>query len=291
MDRLSQRLAALKKPGRAGAPRAAARARPARASQARAAGDLVREPDGVEAFLLGGEVVTAHGPVYLHQRTRSQMDKGTARFLRRLAKLEARARKLDCHEELARLLSEGLSKALFLDLETTGLSQSPVFLCGVMTAGRADWTLHQYFARHYAEEKALVRRALELLEERPTLVTFNGRTFDWPFLKTRAAYHRLKVPRDPFHVDLLRHSRRHFRGEYRDCKLKTLEWGVCGRRRVGDVDGAEIPELYHRYVKTGDPYPLAPVFHHNLLDLVTMGDLLVEILEREVGEQAESAAD
>jgi hypothetical protein len=31
-------------------------------------------------------------------------------------------------------------------------------------------------------------------------------------------------------------------------------------------------------VRTGDPYQLVPVFHHNVLDLVTMAELLVRLL-------------
>ena len=284
-ERLAARLRALRRPAPVPAPRraraktGAARARSAgpRAAAARA------EPLGVETYLSGGEVLTPHGPIFVHQRLRSEMDRYTARFLRRLDAVSRRSAKLDVDEQLARLLTDGLDQALFLDLETAGLSQCPVFLAGVMTAGRSDWTLRQYFARHYAEERALIHATLELIEERPTLVTFNGRTFDWSMIRTRAAYHRLKVGREPRHVDLLQHARRHWRGAFEDCRLQTLEWKVVGRRRSGDVPGAEIPERYHQYVKDGDPWPLAAVFHHNLLDLVTMADLLVEILEREAG--------
>jgi uncharacterized protein YprB with RNaseH-like and TPR domain len=276
-DRLSARLRALQRPGPAARPRA-------RSAGARAtAGETRAEPLGVGVFLPGAELVTAHGPIYVHQRMRSEMDRSTGAFLRRLTAARKRAVKLDVHEHLAQLLAGGLEKALFLDLETTGLSQVPVFLTGVMFAGRADWTLRQYFARNYAEEKALIQATLALVDERPNLVTFNGRSFDWPMVKTRAAYHRLKVPREPFHVDLLHHARRHWKGMFEDCRLQTLEWKVVGRRRTGDVPGAEIPERYHRFVKDGDPWPLAAVFHHNLLDLVTMADLLVEMLELEAG--------
>ncbi|MBI5836149.1 MAG: ribonuclease H-like domain-containing protein [Candidatus Eisenbacteria bacterium] len=277
------------RPGARAPARANAAKRPAAARRAGSAGASVArsevhiEPVGVEVYLPGGEIDTAHGPLFLHERRRSELDKFTARFLRRLDAARKRALKLDLHEQLAKLLDDGLGKALFLDLETAGLVQCPVFLTGVMVAGRNDWILRQYFARHYAEEKALIRATIDLLDERPNLVTFNGRSFDWPMIKTRAAYHRLKVPADPFHVDLLPHSRRHWRGHFENCRLQTLEWKVVGRRRMGDVPGSEIPGRYHRYVKNGDPYPLVPVFHHNMLDLVTMADLLVEMLELEVG--------
>ena len=78
----------------------------------------------------------------------------------------------------------------------------------------------------------------------------------------------------PRHVDLLHIARRRWKGELRDCRLQTLEYHVCRRRRVGDVAGEEMPGLYHDYVKSGDPYRLIPVFHHNMLDVITMSEIL-----------------
>ncbi len=263
-------------PSLAGAARKGARLKP------RSAG-ITAEPLGVEIYLPGQVRENEHGPHFVHTRGRSEMDKGTAQFLRRMQRVGQRALKLDVHEELAGLLSAGLERTVFLDLETTGLSQCPVFLVGVMLPGPTDWELRQYFARDYAEERAIVRETFRLLEARPHLVTYNGASFDWPFLKTRAVYHRMGGIPELHHVDLLKHARRHWRGTFEDCKLQTLEWKVVGRRRVGDVLGSEIPGRYHRFVQDQDPWPLAPVFHHNLLDLVAMADLLVEMLELEAG--------
>ena len=52
---------------------------------------------------------------------------------------------------------------------------------------------------------------------------------------------------------------------------------MCRRRRYGDVAGDEVPGLYHDFVRHGDPYRLVPVFHHNLLDVITMGELLAAL--------------
>jgi tetratricopeptide (TPR) repeat protein len=40
--------------------------------------------------------------------------------------------------------------------------------------------------------------------------------------------------------------------------------------REGDVAGFEIPARYFRYVHAGDPRPLAAVFEHNRLDLLSL---------------------
>ena len=40
------------------------------------------------------------------------------------------------------------------------------------------------------------------------------------------------------------------------------------------MPGEEVPGLYHDFVRRGDPYRLIPVFHHNLLDVITMAEIL-----------------
>ncbi|NIM71370.1 MAG: exonuclease, partial [Xanthomonadales bacterium] len=63
-----------------------------------------------------------------------------------------------------------------------------------------------------------------------------------------------------------------------DCRLQTVERYVCGRRRVGDVPGAQIPEVYHRFVETGDARLVAPILRHNAQDLVTVAEVLLKCL-------------
>ena len=106
------------------------------------------------------------------------------------------------------------------------------------------------------------------------LVTFNGKSYDAPFLMTRAFTHGVKMTLPRHHLDLLHASRRRWKDDLRDCKLQTLEYHICRRKRVGDVAGSEVPGIYHDYVKRGDPYALVPVFHHNLLDVITMAEIL-----------------
>jgi uncharacterized protein YprB with RNaseH-like and TPR domain len=175
---------------------------------------------------------------------------------------------------LLALRAGGLARVLFLDLETGGLSSSPVFLAGTMHWNGEDFVLRQYFARHYGEEAALLAAVSAQAADFETLVTFNGRSYDAPFLGARALVHGVAVTLPGQHVDLLHAARRRWRDELEDCRLQTLERHVCGRWRRGDVPSEEVPGLYHDYVRRGDPYRLIPVFHHNLLDVITMGEIL-----------------
>lgn len=166
---------------------------------------------------------------------------------------------------------------LFLDLETCGLSNVPVFLVGTMQLSGSDFIIRQYFARDYSEESSMLDHTCGLLKEAAGLVTFNGKSFDVPFLRDRMIFHRLRLAETRVHLDLLMPARRKWRGILPNCRLQTLEKHICGRRRVDDVPGARIPALYHAYVRNGNISPLIPVFKHNVLDLMTMAELLPAI--------------
>lgn len=180
------------------------------------------------------------------------------------------------HADLAGL---GLEHLLFFDLETTGLSCVPLFLIGALVWNGEGLEVRQYFARDYAEERAALSLFHALAAGKRAFVTFNGRSFDVPFLRARAAVHRIPFQEAPVHLDLLHLGRRAWGARFGDCKLQTLERCVCGRRRHGDIPSAEIPEVYHDFVRTGNARLIAQVLRHNLLDLLTLAELMVNLPE------------
>jgi len=172
-----------------------------------------------------------------------------------------------------------------LDLESLGFLGRPLFLIGALfsggdaagaVGGRAGATrLVQYLARDYSEEEAVVRAFSREAAGVSTWVTFNGRTFDLPLLRLRAAYHRIRAPLPDRHVDLLPAARRLWGSRLPNCRLQTLERLVCGRRpRRGDIDGGEIPRAYHDFVRSGEPWEMLRVLEHNAADLLTLLQLL-----------------
>ena len=180
----------------------------------------------------------------------------------------------------------GYRRILFLDIETCGLQPAPVFLVGLCHIGDRNLVLRQFFARDYSEERAVIAEVERIIGEHDFLVTYNGKTFDIPFLRSRAVHHRIGFSATIPHLDLLWMVRRRWKHVLPNCKLKTLEWRVLRRLRAGDIDGAEIPYAYHEYVKHGQPHRLIPVFHHNLLDLVAMAELLPHLFEPEEGNES-----
>ncbi len=229
---------------------------------------------GVEELLPGGEWRGASGTVYVHERLRSTIE----RPRRDWGSLDQPP---VGETELSQLVQRGLQRVLFLDLETGGLAASPVFLAGTMHWNGADFVCRQYFARHYGEEAPLLEAVGEQARQFDFLVTFNGKSYDVPFLTHRAIVHGVRVTLPRAHVDVLHAARRRWKREFSDCRLQTLERFVCRRRRAGDVPSDEVPALYHDFVRRGGPDRLIPVFHHNLLDVITMAEILRELCKPE----------
>lgn len=168
---------------------------------------------------------------------------------------------------------------VFLDLETTGFSSTPLFLAGTIFECRGSVRSLQFLARDYSEERALIGLLDELMGGFGVCVTFNGKSFDIPYLRERAKYHRVDLLASPLHFDLLHVARRRWKNSLPNCRLITLEWHVLGRRRVGDVPGWEVPCIYHEFVHTKDARKIRNVLRHNLIDVVSMGELFISLAE------------
>lgn len=168
-------------------------------------------------------------------------------------------------------------RTLILDLETGGFAGMPVFLIGLVLPDRRPLSVVQLLARDYPEEEAIVQALAELAASRDTWVTFNGRSFDEPFLRDRATLHRVRLPVPRVHIDLLHAARRAWRGRVPNFRLVTLEEHILGRPRVGDVPGSDVPDIFHHFIRTGNAAPLRPVLEHNRIDLISATELLVRL--------------
>ena len=184
---------------------------------------------------------------------------------------------------------------LFFDLETTGLSGGAGTLAFLVGCGFFDadgFHTRQFFLSGYEAERQLLDALAALTERFNGLVTFNGRTFDVPLIETRYQFHRLESPfAEMPHFDMLHPARKLWRrrnvgqpshrerwsegrpGDGASCALGALEEAILGVERVGDVPGFEIPSRYFNYLRTGDLEPLAAVFEHNRLDLLSLAAL------------------
>ena len=172
------------------------------------------------------------------------------------------------------------NRFLALDLETCGLSGSALFLVGVARRFDAQFVVELLFARTYAEEAAVLASLGERLIGVDTLVTFNGKSFDWPMVNdrwVRYLLHRTTPLPQLVHYDVLHHARRRWQRALPDCKLQTIERMICRRSRTGDIAGHLIPGAYDQYVRTGQAGEMNRVLYHNTVDLVTLLDVAMRL--------------
>jgi hypothetical protein len=171
---------------------------------------------------------------------------------------------------------EDLRRPLFLDTETTGLSGGTgtvAFLVGLAWRDGDGLALAQFFLCDFDQEQALLWAVGQCISEAGVLVSYNGRSFDWPLLQTRLVLRRAVWPSPP-HLDLLTLARRIFRPRLPDCALQTIEQSVLDLHRADDLPGSLVPSRYFAWLRGGDPRALEPVFLHNQQDVLSMAVLL-----------------
>ncbi len=174
------------------------------------------------------------------------------------------------------------SDLVFLDTETTGLAGGTgtvAFLIGVGSWEEGVFRLRQFLMRDFPEEPPLLEQLAEYLADKKVLITFNGRSFDWPLLETRFTLSRLHriIPGWKQHWDLLFWARRLWREKLPSCSLASLEKNVLGFFRQGDIPGAEIPQRYFDFLKSGRGELLQDICEHNTWDILSMVTLLLHL--------------
>ena len=236
-------------------------------------------PGRIEDLVPGEAVETPEGSFYRVRKPAGEIwERGAATHQEYINAIASSPAKLPAGCRSLQALTSSPAGVVYLDLETTGLRNTPLFLVGLMYSEGEDLIVDQLFARDYTEERAVLSFVSRILARREIMVTFNGNTFDIPFLADRMSFHSLpmRIPRT--HVDLLPISRSLMKGRTPNHRLQTLELYVLGRKRTGDIPGSEIPAAYHEFVRTKDARQMAAVIHHNRLDLLSMLELITVYL-------------
>ncbi len=167
---------------------------------------------------------------------------------------------------------------LMLDTETSGLAGGTgtmAFLVGVARFEAETLVVRQHVVTGFAAEPAMLAAVREWVDAAECLVTFNGKSFDVPLLKTRYALQRERHPfAEIAHADLLHATRRRLRDGWPDCRLKTTEELALGFARVDDMPGSDVPLAWQRWLRFRDPAPVPRILDHNREDLVSLAALL-----------------
>ena len=177
--------------------------------------------------------------------------------------------------------NSNIENLLFYDLETTGLSGGAgtlAFLAGFGWIKNERLIINQYFLHDFPGEIDFLLLIKELLTEDKILVSYNGKSFDHPLLRTRFLMKGLQLPIIS-EIDLLHTSRRFWKKRLPSCRLSIIEDQILDIHRINDIPGIEVPDIYFNFLKTNRPEPLEGVFKHHLQDIKSLTFLFTHMEE------------
>jgi hypothetical protein len=171
-----------------------------------------------------------------------------------------------------------LQNVIFLDTETSGLAGGTgtyAFEVGLGRFTDEGFKLAQFFMRHPGEEPALLAGLTAFMDGMQAVVTYNGKSFDIPLLNTRYTLLGMSTPFTGVdHFDLLPLARRLWKIRLESRTLGNVENEILGvTRGEEEVPGYLIPELYFEFLRTQDARPMAGIFYHNAIDILSLAGL------------------
>lgn len=196
----------------------------------------------------------------------------------------------------------GIDRFLFLDTETTGLAGGTgtfAFMVGLGYWTGSGFRLVQLFMEDPAQEAAMIATLNQAVDLFTAVVSFNGKSFDIPLLNARCTLNGFDSPFPRLdHLDLLALARRLWRNRLPSRALGSLEVDILNvSRSQEEIPGWMIPEMYYQYLRSRDARPLAGVFYHNAMDILSLAalfrhtaDLLTDPLRQEQPESLDIIA-
>lgn len=169
-------------------------------------------------------------------------------------------------KEKWRMFRDFRSSCAYLDIETTGLGSFGDHITTIALYTGSDLRCYVYGIN--LEEFA------EDVKKYKLLVTFNGTTFDLPFIRRE-----LKIPLQQAHIDMrfLLRSLGYSGG------LKRCETALgLDRGGLKDIDGSAAVLLWREYQRTENQRALETLLAYNVQDTVNLQTLLMMAFNRKV---------
>ncbi len=191
------------------------------------------------------------------------------------------------------LPKERLGGSIFYDFETTGLSGGAgtyIFLAGIGRFTEEGMRIDQLFLEDYPGEPEFLEALRGLFGRDETCISYNGKRFDANLLLTRSRMSGVEVEMGS-QLDLLYPVRNIWKRSLGSCRLSRVERHVLDRGRIGDIDGALIPDCYFSFLRQRDQQLedsaggqgelgcMQMVIDHHLKDIESLAHLLFTIEE------------
>lgn len=164
-----------------------------------------------------------------------------------------------------RIFSQYRDRTVYLDIETTGLEDSAEVTTIALYDGKEVFTYINGINLH---------DFVDDIRQYQVIVTYNGKSFDIPFLER---YFRIRL--DQAQIDL-RHvlARLGFKGGLKGCEKQL----GMNRGNLDGVDGYFAVLLWYRYRDYNDRKALTTLLAYNVEDTVNLERLAVEAYNRNI---------
>jgi uncharacterized protein YprB with RNaseH-like and TPR domain len=164
----------------------------------------------------------------------------------------------------------------YFDIETTGFDKENdrIILISLGFFNKiGKFIIKQYFAEELQEEREILGGFLEDLSSFSRWCSFNGITFDEPFIARKIVKYNMDkvLPRE--HIDLYRIIRPYQKSMGMEkCNLKYIE-GFAGISRKDKIDGGECVDVYNAYVNNKSEELVNLILLHNYEDVLNLPTL------------------
>lgn len=172
------------------------------------------------------------------------------------------------------------NKIAFFDIETTGLSPkyNNIILTGFVIIDTVNLSgeLIQYFAENTLEEKNILLETIETLKNVDYVVTYNGKSFDMPFLYERCKNEAISYER-LYNLDLYQLVKNHstLKNTLGSLSQKSIEkfMGISDNRE-DEISGGKSVMLYSEYTHSLNDNLLNKILLHNADDVMQLSKLI-----------------
>ena len=186
---------------------------------------------------------------------------------------------------------------LFLDIETLDLYDGPMIIIGLGYFTNSSFEIHILYARDVSEEIAICEHLKNcVFPNFKSFVTYNGKTFDIPYMARRFIYYYNNNPmikkQDKLydsvnniyhHIDLYHNCRRMFKGLYEKYSLTNMEEKLLDLKRENEMPSSLIGLSYRKYLQDPHRYVglMKECIDHNYFDVYSMPLILNKLLAKQ----------
>ncbi|TFF90830.1 MAG: hypothetical protein EU548_01045 [Promethearchaeota archaeon] len=184
---------------------------------------------------------------------------------------------------------------LFIDIETLGLYDSPIIIIGIGFYTSDHFVISQYFTRDLEEEISMLEHFKEkVFPKFKCFVSYNGKSFDIPYLANRFLYFfdenpmisEEDIPYDTtntkfHHIDLYHNCRRRYKGKFEKYTLTMMEEKLLNWNRGNELPSHLVGACYKKYSDNPKRYIglIKECIDHNYYDIYSMPLILRNLLE------------